>query len=241
MLHKTRGIVFHTTDYSETSIIAKIYTELFGVQSYMVNGVRKQNARNRSSIFQPLSLVEMVVYHKERGGIQRISEIRNTPQYKNIPFDVVKTSMVLFLCEVIYRAVKEEEENSDLFEYLFNGLQVLDVQPETTGNFHLSFLLRLTRFLGFFPNGAYSEDAPFFNLQDGTFEALTPSHPFFLDKILSRKFNEVIIASANLSETVLLSAAERRELIERLLEYFRLHIDGFGEVKSHKVLEQVWM
>lgn len=240
MLHKTRGIVFHTTNFSETSIIAKVYTELFGVQSYIVNGVRKKNAKHRSSIFQPLSLVEMIVYHKERGGIQRIAEIRNSPQFKNIPFDPVKTSIVLFLNEVLYRAVKEEEENPGLFEYLFSGLQFLDVQTETSGNFHLSFLLRLTRFLGFFPNGNYSDEAPFFNLQDGNFERLTPDHPFFLDKGLSQKFGEVIAASGNLSDAVALQAAERRELIERLLEYYRLHIDGFGEVKSHKVLEQIW-
>ena len=88
MLQKTRGIVFHTTDYSETSIIAKIYTESFGVQSCLVNGVRKRNAKTRSGIFQPLSLVELVFYHKERGGIQRVSEIRNAPQYNSIPFDM---------------------------------------------------------------------------------------------------------------------------------------------------------
>lgn len=240
MLHKTRGIIFHTTDYSETSIIAKIFTEQFGVQSYIVNGVRKKGAKNKSGIFQPLSLVEMVVYHKERGGIQRISEIRNHPQFKSIPFDVMKTSMVLFLNEVLYRAIKEEGENSSLFEFIFSEIQLLDVQSEASGNFHLSFLLRLTRFLGFFPNGSYSEEAPYFNLQDGNFEHLAPDHPFFLDKSMSQQFNLLLSSSNDLSKTVVLPVSERRELVERILEYYRLHIDGFGEIKSHKVLEQVW-
>lgn len=240
MLHKTRGIVFHTTDFSETSIIAKMYTELFGVQTYMVNSVRKKNAKTRSNIFQPLSLVEMVVYHKERGGIQRVSEIRNSPQYKSIPFDIFKSSIVLFLNEVLYRSVKEEDANPDLFEFLFSSLQVLDLQPQTGSSFHLLFLLRLTKFLGFYPNGRYTAAAPVFDLQEGIYRNVHPPHPFYLDAKLAEKFDELIGAGTDLSADPSMTGDERRVLIERLLEYYRHHIDGFGEVQSHKVLEEVW-
>jgi len=240
MLHKTRGIVFHTTDFSETSIIAKIYTESFGVQSYLVNSVRKKNAKTRSNVFQPLSLVEMVVYHKERGGIQRVAEIRNAPQYKSIPFDVFKSSIVLFLNEVLYRSVKEEDENTDLFEFLYNTLQLLDLQPQAGSSFHLLFLLRLTRFLGFHPNGRYSDEAPVFDLQEGVFRPSHPPHPFYLDSTLARKFDELIAAGTDLSVNPEMTAEDRRMLIERMLEYYRHHIDGFGEVRSHKVLEEIW-
>jgi DNA repair protein RecO (recombination protein O) len=240
MLHKTRGIVFHTTDYSETSIVAKIYTEMFGVQSYLVNSVRKKNAKTRSNIFQPLSLVEMVVYHKERGGLQRISEIRNTPQYRSIPFDVSKSSILLFLHEVLYRAIREEDSNPTLFEYLFSALQLLDVQSESNPNFHLLFLLRLTRLLGFYPHGEYSQDSPIFNLQEGVYQSQFPPHPFYLTTPLSSRFGELVNACGDLTAHCSLSSEEKRILIDRLLEYYRLHIDGFGEVRSHRVLEQVW-
>ena len=97
MLHKTRGIVFSYTEYRETSLIVKIYTELFGIQSYIVNGVRKKNAKLNVGWFQPLTLVELVVYHKERHGLQRISEIRPMPALRDIPFYVIKSAIVLFL------------------------------------------------------------------------------------------------------------------------------------------------
>ncbi|MFM2206365.1 MAG: hypothetical protein RL213_340 [Bacteroidota bacterium] len=240
MLHKTRGIVFHTTDYSETSIIAKVYTEAFGVQSYLVNSVRKRNARTRPHLFQPLSQVEMVVYHKERGGIQRVSEIRNSPAYKDIPFDVYKSAMVFFLNEVLYRSVREEDSNPSLFEFVSSALQLLDLQPKTGSDFHLLFLLRLTRFLGFYPNGRYVSDAPVFDLQEGVYRTSPPAHPFFIESPLSLKFDALLEACSDLNSDASLLVEERRALIERILEYYRLHVAGFGEIRSHKVLEEVF-
>ena len=99
MLHKTRGIVFHHTDYSETSVVAKIYTELFGLQSYLVNSVRKKNAKVKQHVFQPLTLVEMVVYHKERSGLKRLADAKNSPVLKSIAFDIRKSSVILFMNE----------------------------------------------------------------------------------------------------------------------------------------------
>lgn len=240
MLHKTRGIVFQTTDYSETSIIARIYTEAFGVQSYLVNSVRKRNAKTRPNVFQPLSLVDMVVYHKERGGIQRLSEIRNHPAYKSIPFDVYKSSMALFLNEVLNRSVREEDANPQLFEFLNSALQVLDLQPKAGSDFHLLFLLRLTRFLGFYPNGRYSPEAQVFDLQEGVYRENRPPHPFFIDPPLSVNFDRLVEACGDLTAETTLGVEDRRLLIERLIDYYHLHIGGFGEVRSHKVLEAVF-
>jgi DNA repair protein RecO (recombination protein O) len=240
MLHKTRGIIFHTTEYSETSIIAKVYTELFGVQSYIVNGVRKKKAKTRSNVFQPLTLVEMVVYHNERGGLQRLSEIRIVQPYKSIPFDIRKSSMVIFLDEILYRSLKEENSNPVLFEYLSSALQLLDLQPNAGNSFHLLFLLRLTRFLGFFPNGRFSDGAPYFDLQEGIYKSVSPSHPFFLEAALSEKFDRLVEGCGDLTSDLQLTSEERRNLLERTLEYYRLHIDGMGEVRSHRILEEVF-
>ena len=240
MLQKSRGIIFHTTDYSETSIIAKIYTEDFGLQSFLVNSVRKKNARIRTSIFQPLSLVELVFYHKNRGGLQRISEIRNTIPYREIPFDSIKSSMVLFLNEVLYRSVKEEAPNQGLFEFLFNSLQLLDVETSSRGNFHLVFLIRLTRYLGFFPHGQYSENSKVFDLKEGTFQSGIPMHPHFLNDAESLAFSTLLATAGNIEATYHLNHDMKRILLDKLLEYYRLHIEGFGEIRSHKILEQVW-
>lgn len=240
MLHKTRGIIFHCTDFSETSVVVKIYTELYGLQSYIVNSVRKKNARVRPSVFQSLSLVEMVVYHKERGGIQRISEIRQSPTLRSIPFDVLKSSMALFLNEVLYKSIREEEANAQLFDFLFHAIQWLDVHEPANSDFHLLFLLQLSKYLGFFPTDNYSKNNTVFNLQDGSFQSVTPPHPFFLVEPLNIHFYQILRHLPDFSAELKIPQNEKRELIERILEYYELHISGFGNIKSHKVLEQIW-
>lgn len=240
MLHKTRGIIFHTTDFSESSLIVKIYTELYGLQSYIVNSVRKKNARVRPSVFQSLSLVEMVVYHKERSGLQRISEIRQSPSLRTIPFDVLKSSMTLFLNEVLYKSIREEEANAQLFDFLFHSIQWLDVHEPANPDFHLLFLLQLSKYLGFYPTDNFSDATPIFNLQEGGFQNITPPHPFFLKPPLSEHFFKILRHLPDFSALLAIPANEKRELIERILEYYQLHISGFGNIKSHKVLEQIW-
>ena len=240
MLHKSRGIVFHTTDFSETSIVVKIYTELYGLQSYMVNSVRKKNAKFRPSVFQSLSLVEMVVYHKERSGLQRISEIRQSPVLKSIPFDVLKSSMALFLNEVLYKSIREEEANPSLFDFLFHSIQWLDVHEPANPDFHLLFLLQLSKYLGFYPTDNFSESNTIFNLQEGNFQSISPPHPFFLASPLSNHFYNILSHLPDFSVNLKIPAHEKRELIERILEFYQLHISGFGNIKSHKVLEQIW-
>jgi DNA repair protein RecO (recombination protein O) len=240
MLHKTRGIVFHYTDYSETSIVAKIYTELFGLQSYIVNSVRKKNAKVKQHLFQPLTLVEMVVYHKERGGLQRIAEVRARPVLTQIPFNTLKSSIVLFLNEVLYKSIREEESNPSLFDFLFNTIQLLDLLDLPSNDFHLLFLIQLTKYLGFFPSDNYDKNRSIFNLQDGEFQNAIPPSPLYLAEPMSGYFFDLIRKSPNLSASLHIPISEKRQLLERILEYYQLHVAGFGTVKSHKILESVW-
>ena len=114
MLHTTRGIVLHTTKYSETSLVAKIYTEVFGLQSYLVKGIRKQKAKLRPALFQPMTLADLVVYHKDKGSLQNIKESRIAVPYRSIPFDIRKSSMLLFINELLYKSIREEETNRKL-------------------------------------------------------------------------------------------------------------------------------
>jgi DNA repair protein RecO (recombination protein O) len=148
--------------------------------------------------------------------------------------------MVMFLNEVIYKSVKEEEKNQQLFDFIFHAMQLLDLQTPLNTNFHLHFLTHFTKYLGFFPNGAYSAGTPVFNLQEGTFQETEPVHPYYIAAPLSACFNQFINTSLNDDRHIAVSSAQRRELIEKLLEYYALHISGFGNVQSHKVLEEVW-
>jgi DNA repair protein RecO (recombination protein O) len=240
MLHKTRGIVFRMTDYGETSVVAHIYTELFGLQGYIVNSVRKKNSRVKQNVLHPLSLVDLVIYHNERKGLHRAADIRSNPILQNIPGNIFKTSISLFIDEVLCKSVKEEEANQQLFDFLFHSIQILDMQHTVNTNFHLSFLIQLSRYLGFYPMENYSEENSIFNLQEGAFQFAPPLHPFYIDGPLCALFRNLVKTSVDFSTEIKMQADEKRTLIEKILQYYSLHISGFGEIKSHKVLEEIW-
>src|ERR1700761_5207708 len=161
MLHKTRGIVFKTTDYSESSVIVQVFTEKFGLQSYIVNGAKKPRAKISMNMLQPLHLLDMVVYHKNTGQVQRISELKNSPVLQSIPYDVIKSSIAIFLNEVLYKAVRQQSADESLFDFVFNAIEWLDHQHEGLSNYHLLFLVRLTRYLGFYPEQVKIEGADY--------------------------------------------------------------------------------
>ncbi|MFM7217055.1 MAG: DNA repair protein RecO [Bacteroidota bacterium] len=240
MLQKTKGIILHTTDYSETSLVVKAFTEDFGLQSYLINGVRKKNARVKSGLFQPLSQVELVAYHKEGGGLQRISEVRSRIQYASIPFDPVKSSMALFLNEMLFRSLKEGDGDAGLYGFISNALELLDLQSSVNSTFHFSFLIGLTRHLGFQPNGFYSDSTSYFDLLEGRFVGSVPVQPHYLDQEESRWLDQLLKSPLGGDNLPAMDSNLKRKLLERIIEYFRLHVAGFGEVRSHKVLEEVW-
>src|SRR3954463_15310211 len=123
MLHKTRGIVFKTTDYGETSVIVQVFTEKFGLQSYIINGARKPKAKITHNMLQPLHLLDMVVYHKNTGQVQRVAELKNSPVLQSIPYVMIKNCIALFLNEVLYKAVKQQSADENLFDFIFNAIE----------------------------------------------------------------------------------------------------------------------
>lgn len=239
MLRKTRGIVLHVTNYSETSIVAKIYTEEFGMQSYLVNGVRKQKAKFNNNIFQPLSLVDLVAYQKEGQGLKRISEISCNPQFAAIPYDIVKSSVAIFLNEVVYRCIREEEANAPMFDFLHNGICSLDVTETDCSAFHLYFLVQFSRFIGFFPNESAYADNCIFNLQEGCFQNKIPEHPCFLDQLLTKYFYLLMNSGFENYHLTDISHAHKIELLNALVMYFELHHTQGTQLKSHHVLHEV--
>lgn len=238
MLHKTRGLVFQSIDYGESSVVVKIYTEVFGIQSYLINSVRKKHARFSPTFFQPLTPLDLVVYHKERPGLQRISDARANPPLQTIPFDVFKSSIIFFLDEILGKCIREEEGNTALFDFIFQSVLHLDASTSAEKDFHLIFLIQLSKYLGFFPTDNFGENRQVFNLKDGYFQETNPPHPHFIPMPLSGYFSELIREGGQFSRV--LTIADRRKLIEYILEFYSLHMEGFTNIKSHKILEQVW-
>lgn len=239
MLHKTRGIVLRCTNYSESSVVAQIYTEHFGLQSYLINGARKPKAKIRSSFLQALHPLEMVVTFKDNNTLQRINEAHQIPPLKMIPYDIVKSSLAIFLNEVLYKILKEQTGDQYLFEYLFNAIQWLDSSETNLANFHLVFLINLSRFLGFSP--AESDKVlPFFNLESATFTDRLPEHPYVLQEPHTSLFRKLIATKFNDSEQIKMSAKDRQILLEKTIDYYRLHLTNFKEVKSLYILEEIF-
>ncbi|RKR81902.1 DNA replication and repair protein RecO [Mucilaginibacter gracilis] len=239
MLHKTRGIVFKTTNYGESSVIVQVYTEKFGLQSYIINGVKKPRAKISRNMLQPLYLLDMVVYHKPAGSIQRIAELKNAPPLQTIAYDLVKTSIVMFLNEVLYKAVKHQDADENLFGFVFHAIEWLDHQQQGLANFHMLFLLKLTRYMGFYPEINVDVNADFFDMKEGVFKHYKPEHTLYLSPPHTQNFNKLLQHSFENMQHLKLAKDERRYLIAKLLEYYALHIEGFGYVHSHEILEEV--
>ena len=239
MLHKTRGIVFKTTDYGESSVIVQVFTEKFGLQSYIINGVKKPKAKISRNMLQPLHLLDMVVYHKATGNVQRIAELKNSPLLQTIPYDVIKSCLAIFLNEVLYKAVRQQSADESLFEFVFNAIEWLDHQTAGLANFHLLFLTRLTRYLGFYPDKYPAVgDAEFFDMKNGIFTRYKPE-VLYLAPPHTQNFNQLLASNFENLSALKFTNDERRYLLAKLLEYYALHIEGFGNIRSHEVLEDV--
>jgi DNA repair protein RecO (recombination protein O) len=239
MLHKTRGIVFKVTDYGESSVIVQLFTEKFGLQSYMVNGAKKPKAKISRNMLQPLHLLDMVVYHKNTGNVQRIKELKNTPLLSSIPYDVIKSSVAIFLNEVLYKAIKQQSPDEHLFNFVFSAIEWLDHQTDGIANFHLLFLIQLTRYLGFYPDRYLAGEADYFDMKNGVFCRFKPDSVSYLSPPHTQNFTRLIQCNFENMQLLKLSNDERRYLIQKLLEYYAHHIENFGNIKSHEVLEEV--
>lgn len=239
MLHKTRGIVFKTTDYGESSVVVQVFTEKFGLQSYIVNGAKKPKAKISRNMLQPLHLLDMVVYHKEAGNIQRIKELKNSPLLQSIPYDITKSSVAMFLNEVLYKAVKQQSADENMFDFIFSAIEWLDHQTGAFNNYHLLFLIRLSRYLGFYPDRYLAGQADYFDLKNGIFSRYKPDSVLYLSPPHTQNFTALLQSNFETIGDIKLSNDERRYLIAKLLDYYALHVEGFGNIKSHEVLEEV--
>ena len=158
MIYSTRGIVLRQVKYGETSIVATIYTEIFGIQSYLVNGVRTQSKTSKAALFQPSSLLDMQVYHNELKNLQRIKELKWSVLYHNILSDVTRNSVALYMVEVLHKCLKQQEAYADLFHFCEDAFIQLDgSNDEVAANFPLYFSIQLAQFFGIQLQDNYSE------------------------------------------------------------------------------------
>jgi DNA repair protein RecO (recombination protein O) len=241
MLVTTEGIVLHFIKYGESSVIATIYTRDFGRQSYMINAVRSKKAKNKPGLLQPLFIVDMVAYQKQNRDIQRIKEIKNSYVFQNIPFEIVKSSIALFIAEILYKSVSEHESYPEMYDFIKNSLLYFDLMEEGASNFHLWFLLRLTEYLGFLPDTSQVGFQGWFDMKKGIVRPFEPSHPFYANKDVTAQLTELNLLKINDLDKFQIKREMRESLISVLIEYYHLHFDNLGEIKSLNVLREVFL
>ena len=238
MILSTPGLVLSSIKYGDSSLIVRILTRKAGLKSYLVKGVLKsKKGKLKAAYFQPLSQLELVVTHREKANLHYIREAKIDYPYGSLPTDWTKQAIVLFLAEVLTKVIREEEQNTALYDYLQTALKWLDTH-EQVANFHLVFLLQLSKYLGFFPDTSRQE-LPYFDLVEGEFTREAGIHPVLQGDELMH-FKRLLGIHFEASHRVQLSKQERRQLLDLILTYFEVHLQGFSQPRSLAVLHEVF-
>ena len=226
MLCKTQGIVLNYVKYRETSVIARIYTEEFGYQSFIINGIRSKKSKKGLALLQPLTLLDLVIYYKrsKEDGIHRISEYKCLEHFSSIPFDIKKATIALFITELLARILREEEHHGGAYSYLYGFIMALDQRENGYENMHIQLMISLAHYLGFGIHelrGMKIQDFHFQNESEGS---------LVFDAIIGLQNENDISISNEL----------RREVLDFMVNYYVRHVDGFEGLKSIDILNQIF-
>ena len=236
MLVKTKAIVISSIKYQEKSLIVKCFTLSDGLKSYFVRDAFSSRKSNQKiAYFQPFSILEIEAVHKNKGTLENFKEIKLAIPFQTIHNSVTKSTIVLFLSEMMHYSIHEEEENEALFTFLETALLWLDTHDEIA-NFHLIFLLEATKYLGFYPDTT-NIDLPYFEMTEGIFtpfnaiSSLSEHETQLFKKLLELKFE---------SDLKTFHVIERQILLKVLIDYYSFHLEGFRKPKSLDVLKEVF-
>ncbi|MBN2638682.1 MAG: DNA repair protein RecO [Bacteroidales bacterium] len=235
----TKGIVLHKVKYGETSLIVKIFTEELGLQSFMVKGVSGKSSKMKPSYFQSMSLLELVMHLKPNQNLHQLRDVRMAHSWHHIPFSVEKQSILMFLNEVVYKTIRQEHPDKELFHWIYHTLIWFDLEEKLFLNFHLFFLIQFSRFLGFFPKGAQEMNHLYFDMQEGIFVEHKPFHPYYLDGETTADFRRLILTGLENIEELKLNNIRRRKILDTLTTFYQLHLPELGRIKSLDVLRMM--
>ncbi len=238
MHEKTKGIVLNQFKYSDTSIIIHVYTEKFGRLNFIVRRT-KRKTQNHIGLLQPLFLLDMEITYRPQRSIQQLRHFSCAPPLTTIPFEVSKSSVAIFLAEVLYKILREEEENASLFGFLYNSILFFDVLHENTPNFHLFFLANLTKHLGFYPINNYTETNKYFDLFEAQFSDTQPLQ-HYCEEYLGKWINLLFASNVKDVASAKIENRYRSSLLSKIMEFYKLHIEDFGQPKSLEILRAVF-
>lgn len=238
--YKAQGIVLHTVKYGDSSLVAFVLTDTLGRQSYLVQGVKSTKGKgNKAALLQPMFLLEFEGINTKHSQMDRMKDVRMPVPMQSLPFDVRKSTIALFMAEVLYRLIKEVEPNSSLFDFVKNSVIALDAMEDGVSNFHLWFLVRLSAFLGFYPANNYSA-GNYFDIVEGEFTHSKPQHNRIIEKADAELLGRLMECRVEKLADLPLSRVQRGEFMKSLLHYFGYHLDSINKVQSVKILSEVF-
>ena len=240
MLTKTQAIVLHTIKYGETRIIVDMFTRTHGRLSFIVNIPKSIKAKTKKQFFQPLNILEIEVDVRQKVQLQKLSDVRLAMPFSSIPFNPHKLSISLFIAEFLYYALRSEQQNALLYDYVESSILWLDSQEDRYANFHLVFLMRLSRFLGFYPNLEHYQTGDYFDLRESMFLPTPPLHRDFLYPQEAEKVQLMMRMDYPTMHLFKMTHQERNRLLEVTITYYRLHLTDFPELKSIAVLQELY-
>ena len=240
MLEKTKGIVLHQIKYTDSGIVAQIYTRKFGRQAYIIKGMRNKKTGKHNILFQPLSVLDLEIYYKPSRDIQNLKEFSVSYAPYEVHSNIKKSSVAIFLGEFLASVLKEESPHADMFDYIEESIIYFDRSKDNYANFHIAFLAGLSSFLGFEPSRRnYSGDI-FFDMENGVFVPVPPVHGNYATAGISDIIAEFLSASYDKARDISLTGIVRNEILETLVRYYSLHLPGLKRIKSLEVLKEVF-
>lgn len=240
MLQRSRALVLHTLKYDDDRLICALLTEENGLVSVIVRRPRSRRSGVQPSLLQPFSALSVEWEERAAGGLSPLRSAQSEAVWADLPYHPVKRALALFLSEFLCHVLRREQSSPALYAFTRASVEWLDAARGGLANFHLVFLLRLTRFAGFFPNLDEAAGGRWFDLQSGTFAPCRPAHPYFLppdEAALLPRLMRMQYATMHLFR---FSATERRRLLARITDYYRLHVPGFPELRSPEVFAEVF-
>ena len=240
MLEKTRGIILNQIKYTDSGIVARLYTRKFGRQSFLIKGMRNKKAGKHNILFQPMFILDLEMYYKASREMQVLKEFSVSFTPYDIHSNIKKSCVAIFLGEVLTSVLKEESPHEELFDYIEDSIIYFERCKEGFANFHIAFLAGLSSFLGFEPGVRTNADDSFFDMMNGTFVPIPPVHGNYANEEVSNILAHFFVASNDTVSNITLTGSLRNEVLETLVRYYSLHLPGLKKINSLEVLKEVF-
>lgn len=241
MLQKTKGIILHQIRYTDSGVIAQIYTREFGRQSIMIKGMRSRKSGKHNVLFQPMFILDLIFYHRQSREVQILKDFSVSHSPADIYADVKKSCIAVFLAEILTSVLKEESPNHELFDYIEDSIKYLDGCGAGSANFHIAFLIGLSSFLGFEPGKRDDPDKKYFDLLNGAFVNLPPLHSAYADPHISDILADFFSVSFDRMRSIPLTGSQRNEVLETIIRYFSIHLPGLKKINSIEILKEIFI